>query len=391
MLTLEQFRKRIGFSPWHFWQLADTTIAPMTGCNTIISEYQWQQSQNGSRQSVRDAMARAANKLKADLGYPVIREQVSDRLSFRQPASIRQQFARSQDSRGRFINSRTNLGWVRTTGLMTIAEVSTEALSFTDTDGDSTDDAALITSVFPYPASEAALYLPSSEWRDGVIGEAWRVEPYWLRVSGNTLTAQVPRWLLVKRALYESSNGTALPIDASTFVDSLVVARRYVDTTTQGFFVWESQPGEPCNNGDDPSQLTRQIARYVVRDERDGYIAGETSEYDTTNLHWHSSGWTLGRQPDYLEVNYIAGRDDDEIINEAHYLLTCAELAYGLCGCAASHLELSKWTDDIALMNDDRSYSSEDLGNPFGTRRGQIEAWKMVKNLRRVEASVIVR
>jgi hypothetical protein len=393
MLTLEGFRKRAGLNPWHFWQLADATVAPVnSACNTVVSEYAWQSGSRASRSELRRAIIRAGEKLKQAMGFAAVREQVFERIPFPAPHATRQQYARSQDAKGRWIATRTRYGYVRRVGEVKATEIAVAALTFTDENNDGVDDHANVSATFLYPASEAALYLPSSQWQDGAMGEAWRVEPRWMRVSASTLTASVPLWMLVKRDLYEGNTNKPVPITPASFVDSLVVARRYIDTTAQGYFVWESL-GEACSEGDDPSSLTRQVARFTVRNERLGWIAGETAEYDSVGLHWHASGWALGRQPDFIEVNYEAGLDDSEAVNEAHYLLTCAELADGLCQCNAANEEVTKWQDDRAEGTADRNVnaSADDLGNPLGTRLGQIEAWKLIKNLRRVDASVVVR
>lgn len=393
MLTLEQFRIRAGWNAWHFWQLADSEVAPINNtCNTLVGELAWQSATRAARTDVVQAIRRAAVKLKEVLNYPVEREQTFERMSFPQPASIRQQYARSQDSRGRWLNRRASFGWVRKVGVLTISQIATPALTLIDTDGDGIDDAAMVNATFLHGADEAALYLPASEWAEGVVSDAYRVYPSWQRVGANTLTAQIPLWLLVKRELYRSAKGAPIPIQPSSFVSSVMVARRYVDTATQGYFVWESQ-GEACSEGDDPSLLTRQSARFTVRDESLGWIAGETAEWDATNLRYNASGWALGRQPDAIEVNYVCGRDDDDAINEAHYLMACAELKGGLCTCGMADDEITKWQEDRAESNEARSVNTSfaDLENPFGTKLGQIEAWKLIRNKRRADASVIVR
>lgn len=68
-------------------------------------------------------------------------------------------------------------------------------------------------------------------------------------------------------------------------------------------------------------------------------------------------------------------------------MLTLAELPGPICACAETNKRIEHWQLDLARSsgNGGEQYAyiaSEDLSNPFGTRRGHIEAWKRVKELR---------
>jgi hypothetical protein len=66
-----------------------------------------------------------------------------------------------------------------------------------------------------------------------------------------------------------------------------------------------------------------------------------------------------------------------------------AELAKPICACSSAQKGLFAWQLDRAFAGEgaDRwSLSLEDLGNPFGTRAGQIAAWRAVKTLRQFQA-----
>jgi hypothetical protein len=71
----------------------------------------------------------------------------------------------------------------------------------------------------------------------------------------------------------------------------------------------------------------------------------------------------------------------------------CAELASRICACDEANKELHQWQFDLSLVDgkNDEKYqmSSRDLDNPFGTRRGQVYAWKFLQRLRLQTSTLI--
>ena len=65
--------------------------------------------------------------------------------------------------------------------------------------------------------------------------------------------------------------------------------------------------------------------------------------------------------------------------------LAAAELSTRVCACDTANRELYRWQFDLsraAGANDEQyQISANDLDNPFGTRAGQVAAWKEVKHL----------
>jgi len=67
--------------------------------------------------------------------------------------------------------------------------------------------------------------------------------------------------------------------------------------------------------------------------------------------------------------------------------MAAAELARPICACDEANRELYRWQFDLARTGgaNDESYgavSATDLDNPFGTRRGHVYAWRMIKEIR---------
>jgi hypothetical protein len=90
-------------------------------------------------------------------------------------------------------------------------------------------------------------------------------------------------------------------------------------------------------------------------------------------------------------VRYLAGfplladGQIDRTLARVVSRLAAAELGRPICACEWANKEIARWQVDLARSagnNDDQygAVSADDLANPFGTRRGQVEAWKYVSN-----------
>jgi hypothetical protein len=62
--------------------------------------------------------------------------------------------------------------------------------------------------------------------------------------------------------------------------------------------------------------------------------------------------------------------------------LSAAELQRRTASRSEAHRQLYYWQEDLARSSGSEVFgyiSREDLNNPFGTRRGQVMAWKEIK------------
>ena len=98
------------------------------------------------------------------------------------------------------------------------------------------------------------------------------------------------------------------------------------------------------------------------------------------------------RAPSQVIVRYLAGHPLSNQQMDRRYAvgvarLAAAELARPICACDESNRELYRWQFDLARTGgaNDESYqmtAMDDFDNPFGTRRGHVYAWKLVKQFR---------
>ena len=69
LLPLEDWRRISGYNPFHCFQLADTTLVPVTSaCNTLVKEHSWQDVNAPGRRQVCEAIESAEGRLRDYLG-----------------------------------------------------------------------------------------------------------------------------------------------------------------------------------------------------------------------------------------------------------------------------------------------------------------------------------
>jgi len=172
--------------------------------------------------------------------------------------------------------------------------------------------------------------------------------------------------------------------------------------------IWETPPYPQMNynisfSTTDVAGYAWAVARCNLRDALNGTIGIGEAIFNTTTNAWESIQWWASiykyKPPDRVIINYLAGFPLDHNGEVSHDYATAitrlaaAELRSPICACESANRELQRWQFDLARSQGagDEVYgfiSREDLGNPFGTRRGQVEAWKFVKGRRNLTGYV---
>ena len=119
------------------------------------------------------------------------------------------------------------------------------------------------------------------------------------------------------------------------------------------------------------------------------------AEWDSDNNEFDALSWAMTRQPDIVRLYYYSGwrnkkqrytsRMDPEWERTVAYMAAAA-LERPLCDCSSGEAQWKRWRTDLALaINDDvrRTFygHSSDIDNPFGSRLGEVQAWRKVKEL----------
>lgn len=416
VLSLEEFRRILQYHPAHFWGLADTganAVVPVTSnCNAIVKQYGWQDTDAAGRAEIAEALFSAERKLCDYLGYYPAPHYVEETIPYARFLDSRFWRAGSADADGRWAAVRVKERFVQDVGVETITALGTVNLTYTDEDGDGLDDtftASLATTVTN--EEEIAVYFAAADrYDEETVGERWRVKPVEVKISGGTVYLRGRAWMLVQPVLYENMTLEAIdPSVAANFVATLEVCRRYTsgngntEATAQGLFTWETPPypewanccgASPSFNGTetDPASIATALARVGIREARTGLLLPGAAVYDTSAGTWSAATWGTCRPPDRVTLRYRAGYPTEhghmaKNLQVPVARLAMAELARPICGCDEANRELYRWQKDLAQSGaNDEVYnvSPADLDNPFGTRRGHIEAWKQVRKLKQV-------
>lgn len=405
LLPLETFRRQMGFHPFHFYQLANSTIPVTSSCDAVVYQYAWQVADAVGRSEILEAIERAEDRLREYLDFSVAPRYTTETLPW----------AGGWGS-GRWPAVTLREGEIRAIGTEKLTLIGTPSVTYTDADNDGVDDswiATIATSVTD--TSQIAVYVPANDRLDGEsAGDRWRIQPVQVSISGGLVTVRGRMWLMVQPIMYEGvASNTIDPNDSAARLSAVEIYQRTTETngttvaTSQAVLTWESSPchgwwcccdcctdaataysGSPY----DPAAVAQAVARVGIRDARLGIVTPAEAAYDATTGIWSSLDATVCGVPDRVTVRYLAGLplDSDGQMQAAWRpivaLMAAAELARPVCGCEAANRELYRWQVDLARTagNNDEQFgaiSAADLNNPFGTRRGHVYAWRRVEQL----------
>jgi hypothetical protein len=423
-LPLETWRKIIGYNPWHFWGLAGS-LAPVTSaCNSVVRKYAWQGTDAAGREDILYAIDEAERKLQTQLGYAVAPHFVSETLQTPRYTDRTQYQLGYADPSYHWRGFKAGEGYIKAVGVearTTIGSVTrstppilADTLVFSDNDGDGLYESfvATIATTVTNP-EQIAIYFAAADRLDGAaVGEEWRISPVTVSISGGVATIRGKVWQLVKPIKYEGSDEYLNADDLTNYVSTLEVYRYFCDptgtttATAQGMLIWETEPypgwSNCCNsaNDSDPAALAYAIARIGIRDARMGSLYFGEAVYNTTTGIWYSSNWASNdcRPPDRITARYQAGYplqnyQIDGRLATATARLAAAELARRICACDSANRELGRWQYDLAYTgkgDELYNYPPEELANPFGTRRGHIEAWIETRQKRNLQSFTVV-
>lgn len=403
-LTLDQFREELGYNPWHFWQLSNESLAPLTdACNGLVFQYAWQNTNAVGRHEIQAAIDIAEARIEDYLGYSLAPKYFSDTINFNyaEGTDVRNAFV---DAMGRWQDVVTRRGRVIAAGVEAFTLLGTGAVAKYCSDGDSIEDSFRLTITIAAGAvsnpAEVAVYFAAADREEGAdVSDKWRVQPVRVQISGTQVTVRGPLWLIAKPLTYNRPQQTTLDPSSDVFVGQLEIYRRYTNTagTTQDtahvLMTWETLPypnwcGMSAANSADPAAVAYAIGRATLRNARIGALGIGEAVYDAATAQWVAariaSNWRL---PERITIRYQAG----EPLDSNGWLerkwrtviarMAAAELAKPICACEQANAELRRWQWELALDEGGISLSNSDLNNPFGTRAGHVYAWKQLQYL----------
>jgi hypothetical protein len=412
LLSLEEWRRVFQFHPYRFWQLDSPLLQPqLHQCDDLLYQFGWQAADRVSRASIVEAIRSAEQKLAAFLGYDIAPRYREQLLAYPLPSDSYPRRTAPIDGAGRWISVRLEHGRVQNIGVRRSELVGNAAIILQDTNADGVYDrftASIVTSVTD--ASQIAVYAPTSA-QSSLFDSAgsYRVRPVSVSISGGSATISGPAWLIVNPELYESATGSnTIDITSSSFLSEIAVYREYIDPNgetvddAQATLIWETEPWPAfcftgggtggaswVTNSSDPASVGKAIARVGIRHADTGIVTPGHAVY--SNGEWFQVDWSQYREPDRVLVRYLEGEtratngDISPTFKRAVAAMAAAELDEPVCACEMTRRRIYHWQFDLARTSGDESYgaiSPGDLDNPFGTRRGQVSAWRLVNDRR---------
>lgn len=415
VLPIETWRKIIQYHPFHFYGLSNSSIAPVSQCNDLVNKFSWQSQDAAGRDDIQRAIDAAEDKLKQYFRYNVGLHFVEETIPWPQlyQTGVRYRSNRAVDTR--WMTCILGEGKLHSIGKETLTLIGSVTLAYTDADGDGLNDTFTGTTAATTTETDINnidIYFAAADRLDGdSAGETWKIEPLKKTINANgTVTVLGRSWMLVKPILYEGLSATQSnplnPATGTNFVTTLEVYQHKADPNgtgldnSQAVLEWETLPypsfSQCCGSNvtftssqSDPASVYRAIARAGMRDAEIGEVNPAAAAYDSINAVWAAIVWGVCQPPDRVTVRYRAGvlpQSNGEMNREMQTIvarMAAAEMTTRPTACDMANRELYRWQFDLARAagNNDEQYriSNEDLNNPFGTRAGQVHAWKAVK------------
>jgi hypothetical protein len=234
-------------------------------------------------------------------------------------------------------------------------------------------------------------------------------------VAGNIII-ELDFWQVIDYAQqdpYPTGAPTALDIaDATIYYDELDVYYEYTDTTqTSAQFYWEPRAQVfPCTDcggtGCECCTGTTQDGCIHTRDTMLGIVVPQPSTWtphteEEIRLgadagHWNCDTWARCYSPDEVYIWYYAGEQTDRYLAgleldplsrwfaEAICWMTVARLERNFCQCGALEALQRELRSEMSRSDAGGPtwfLTDADGANPFGTKVGELRAWKRLRQL----------
>lgn len=420
LLSLDRYARILGVNPAHFNGLgtgdSDVPMPFEASCEDIWFQHDWQNSDRVGRDDLARHIRTAEDDIAAELDfYPApfwIEKEVHE-----YPRGFR------RDAYDHGLNPR----WQRKSIIpkwgklieagrraVTLLALPTEAggtLVYSDEDGDGYEETATISIVTTETnACEIKVYFPGESGDP----EFEIRDPRSVNVSGGTATIVFFSWQLVPLDLWERFPTVNKPLatlkinDPVNRLTAVDVFREFSDfSQPSAQFFWENRPRNihpffdsfcsSCDGQGCPACTLQSLDGCLfVRNVDLGIVVPVPASFDAETGEFTELPFVQCRQPDQVKLFYKAGDIDQRFLAgrtceplkhrwaEAIAWLATARLNRQFCSCGTVEKFQANMRRDLAKTEPDgTSYvmSDEDLSNPFGTRKGEVMAWRRVSKL----------
>jgi len=397
-------------SPPHFYGSYNGDVFPLRGnCDVLVPRHGWQKVDVISREEILDAIKLAEDEISEYMGFNLAPGFVENELhpypKPYEPLAVGQYGIGTNNLE---LSVPAGSGDVLEAGTRKVTLIGTAStggggLEYTDEDGDGFLDTAKIT----ITTTETDI-CKLKVYHTGMSGDqAWEIRGERRKyISSGSAVFEFDVWILIdpdRDTRYPTPDGyRALDYnDTNNLVTSVDIYFETVDNTAASVrFFWENR------SGGDSSSLVSQDGVLVVRDSASGEVIPRAATYDSDSGIWVATNWVVGRDPDQVRISYYAGSVSREFLRgvscdplsdlyaKAVAYMATARLPRSICSCDNTVEWFDSMRIDMALSTSSASYNVtiRDLDNPFGTRLGEIKAFRLLGKVdrdKRVEGVVI--
>jgi len=417
-LSLQRYAQILGINPVHFMGAHGTAVWPFENnrCSNIWPRYSWQLSDQVAHMDLALAIKEAEDEISSFLGYPLAPTWYTNEPK-RYPKYHRPDVISSGGWNVRGQRRAVKAKWAKVIGggqrAVTLIDTPTTAageLVYSDNDGDGFYETATITvTTTVTDACELKAYFYGKEG-----DPRWEIRPAKSKtVSGGVATLVFDSWLFIHPDLLARTPTEGLSYQAvditttSNYVSQVDIYREYNDNTSvSAQFFWEpEQTGVICDNcggtGCPSCAYVTQDGCLLVRDVETGYVAPSPATYDATSASWLSNNYTVGRDPDQVKLWYYAGDKSDAFLSgdscdplsdffaRAICWLATARIERPFCQCGNVTALVEQWREELTKQGEYAYlFDFNLLDAPFGTKRGELMAFKALSMLRKRKISV---
>lgn len=389
-LSLDRFFEIIGTDPLHANGIY-TELRPMrSGCEDTWMQYDWQNVQQVSRESLAVAIRDAEQQIANYVGYNLLPDwEIDERHNTVRPANPNL-ISSGYNIQGRYKSVRTDKYHVISGGqkAKTLIEAGA-AIVRNDVDGDGYAETCTVTVATTITdTNEIRAYFPGMSGAD-----EWEIRPLkTITANGVNAVLTFKIWQVVDPDLQEALNASGVDGDiTANFESTADVYRVYNDPQTQVQLLWEPFPSCACTTGTcTVCQKATQTGCLNARDYRLGMFAYSPATWNATTETFTEGSWSQCRDPEQLRLWYYAGWRDqtrnrpnlelDPYWEKAIAYFAIALMDREICECDNVLVFWQNWQKDLSRLGSEVSFniSLRDLDNPFGTRQGAIYAWRRV-------------
>jgi len=403
-LSLDRAASILGIIPPHFNSGVSDIIFANETCGDVVYQHTWQNFDAASREEFAIEIANAEMQIADHIRYWPAPTWISQDVSM-YPRPHRPDYYDAYGWNVRFQRKgiKTRYGKVIEPGQRETTYIDVPRLVLTDDDGDGFSETATVTCATTLTDEcEVKVY-----FEDHNAEPEWEIRPSRTKqIVGGVFTATFWSWQLIDPDLWEAfptatTSPPTVDLDAAVYVAGVDVYREYNDpTAVSAVFYWEPDPGsivggcECCGGtGCTHCQLTTQDGCSHIRDAELGILAPAPGTY--AEGAWGSDEWAVCRDPDQVKLYYycgdlswlnLGGRRCDGLSDQWARIIArmaVSRLHRPICACGSAGALIEYLQTDLAVGTREQTYSVNfnDLDNPFGTRRGELEAWHYVTRL----------